>query len=483
MTDEKSSFPNSLGRRRFVTAAGGAGAWLAAAGTVNGDEVTKFGTAGDGVKDDTEAIQRAIDSGTGGVFFPKGAYRITKPIEIDLAKVQLTSLLGTGTARIIMEGAGPAFHFIGTHTGSANPESFHERVWDAERFPLVSGIEIFGSHDEAVGIRFQKIMQPTVTGVLIRRCKIALHFVERNRNPIVDSCHIYHNREIGIYFDHVDLHQAIISNSHISYNAHAGIYFHGGALRNFQIVGNDIEYNYDLEHEGSADILMDHREDNTFREGTIVGNTIQAVPSPGGANIRFLGGKDLLTGGLLAITGNLIGSQTDNIHLSNCRGVTVSGNSIYSAARNSIHLEKCHNITIGDNAIDWNPNHNEKKMADGICIEDSHGVSIGNTIIEDSHLGSAESGGTITIRRSSDVSLSNCQILDPQYRGIVLENSSRCRIANSTIADRLQPRRMLASIEADSDCKDTIIANNYISSGSLRVPEGAAIFNGNIEIE
>ena len=100
-------------------------------------------------------------------------------------------------------------------------------------------------------------MQATLTNLLIRRCKVGVHLVRRNRNLIIDHCHIYHNRQVGIDFDNVNLHQAIISDSHISYNPVAGIRLVGGEMRNFQIVGNDIEYNHDVKNEDSADILID----------------------------------------------------------------------------------------------------------------------------------------------------------------------------------------------------------------------------------
>ena len=44
--------------------------------------VKDFGAVGDGVTDDTAAIQAAIDSGAESIFFPSGTYNITDGLDI-----------------------------------------------------------------------------------------------------------------------------------------------------------------------------------------------------------------------------------------------------------------------------------------------------------------------------------------------------------------------------------------------------------------
>ncbi len=469
-------------RRAFMGTTLATGAIAAVpAGAVSVDQ---FGVVADGVSDITEALQRAVDSGEGNLYFPKGTYRLNGTVTIDLQKVGYTSLMGAGTVEIIKDGPGPAFHYIGTHEGTAGPDSFEEQVWLNERMPLISGIGIRGEHPESIGIRFERVMQPTLTNVFITRCKKAVHLVNRNRNLIISHCHFYHNLDIGVHFDHVNLHQLIIADSHISYNRVAGIYIEGGEIRNFQITGNDIEYNYDYEIENSADILFDSREEgSTFREGTIASNTIQARPSPNGANIRVLGGKGLRTSGLLSITGNLIGSQTDNIHLVDCRSVTVTGNTIYSAADRSVVVEDSANIILGDNTIDWNPDHRGKQMVDGFTIKRSKGVQISGNIIENSFHGSEEEGGTVEIYDSEDVAVSQCQILDPKFRGVEIQNSKRCRVSDCTIVDRKTPATMLETVRVDSRSGSNVISGNILQTGKLNVARGSATARNNIETE
>ena len=73
-----------------------------------------FGAMGDGITDDTEAIQHAIDESIGQLSFPRGTYRITRSIVVNLSQVGWTSLSGqSGTARIVMDGSGPAITLKG----------------------------------------------------------------------------------------------------------------------------------------------------------------------------------------------------------------------------------------------------------------------------------------------------------------------------------------------------------------------------------
>ncbi len=64
---------------------------------------------GDGKADDSAAIQKTVDSGSGTLHFARGTYRLTQTIVVDLDKVGFTSFVGGGTARLVMAGAGLAF--------------------------------------------------------------------------------------------------------------------------------------------------------------------------------------------------------------------------------------------------------------------------------------------------------------------------------------------------------------------------------------
>ncbi|MHC4584748.1 MAG: glycosyl hydrolase family 28-related protein [Planctomycetota bacterium] len=185
--------------------------------------VRDFGAVGDGEADDTKAFQRSVDSGRGDVYVPKGTYRLTKTIVVDLDRIGPVSIVGSGTAKLVMTGQGPALKLVGTHKGTADPGTVKENVWKNQRMPSVSGLEIVGAAPQACGIEAKGTMEATFSRLQIRKVLHGIHLTERNRNVIISDCHIYENRGIGIYLDHVNLHQINVGNSHVSYNDGGGI--------------------------------------------------------------------------------------------------------------------------------------------------------------------------------------------------------------------------------------------------------------------
>lgn len=401
--------------------------------------VRDFGAVGDGRTDDTKALRHAVEQGGGQLELPRGTYRLTAPLEIDLDRSGPIALSGQGgTARLLMDGPGPAIRLVGTHDKSADPKGFAPRVWQHQRMPTVSGLEIVGNHDQADGIEIEGVMQPTIAGVLIRRCRYGVHVVKRNRNVLLANLHIYEGRgpAIGVYFDGVNLHQAIITGSHISYCKHAGIKIARSEIRNMQITGCDIEYNHDTDNPESADVWIDARE-ATVREGTIASNTIQAKGSPRGANIRIEGPErdDSAGAGLWNITGNVLQDQQVNVWLRYCRGITLTGNSFASAYERSIVVEHCRDIVIGSNVLDHNPDY-KGPYINGIQVIKSAGVNLQNLILDGSKAGSAEQGGAIEVVDSSEILIVGCQVLDPEYRGIDLRNCRNAKVGECLIVDR-----------------------------------------------
>ncbi len=447
--------------------------------------VREFGARGDGQTDDTQAIQHALAKGDGTLIFPRGEYLITRPILVSLQMHGRFHVAGAGgTAKILNAGPGPAFHLVGSHRRTALPDHFEPAFWQKERMPTLRDLEIEGRHAQADGVRLEGDMQPTLQGLLIRKCRHGIHVTNRDRNVLIADCHIYDNSGVGVFLDRVNLHQIIINSSHISYCKVAGIKVVASEVRNIQICGNDIEYNFDPKIEDCADVYFDCRE-GTLREGTLVGNTIQAKESPGGANVRLVGTKGHPNAvGLFSITGNLIGSQAKAIDLKNCRAVAITGNSIYSGYRHALWAEDSEHLVMGSNSIDHNPEY-PGNSTDQVVLRNCKNVSIQGLIQQHTRAATEAVTSSMEIRGCENVNVVGAQIVNARVRGITLESSTLVRIADCTIRGKADDATYRAALAVDEKCSHVMVLNNFLgrgSEGDFTLPMARGTASGNILI-
>jgi hypothetical protein len=395
-------------------------------------DMRAWGAIGDGKADDTVAIQKAVAAG-GSVRFPTGTWRLTKTVTVELAKSGYTSLVGEGTARIVMEGAGPAFRLIGTHQGSAEPRTLKAVTLERERMPMIDGLEIVGAHEEADGIEAKGTVQLTITRTRISGVRHGVHLVERNRNVTISASHIYDCRAVGIFLDAVNLHQTNITGSHISYCRGGGVVSRGGEVRNLHISGCDIESNMAAGLPETANVLLDSRG-GSVAEVAISGCTLQHNSvSPGSANIRIIGpgdeprapdeaGKKTLEGNA-AITGNVFSDVRVNVHLQHARGVVLTGNTFWEGYDHDLLVEESSNVIVGPNNFDRNPRYElwqKEPPKQGIIFRGC----------EDSSVMGLHANGVrghvaaLILERCRRMHISDCTILDPENDGILLR---KCR--------------------------------------------------------
>lgn len=445
--------------------------WAGLTTAVHAVDVRTFGAKGDGVADDTAAITAAIRGATDGVVeFPRGRYRLTRPIEVPLAEHGTLGLVGRGgSATVLMAGPGPAFRFTGSHaTGTADPKSVQPVTWAKERMPSVDGLEIVGEHPEADGIEFRNTLMAVVRAVLIRDVRHGLHFTSRNRNVLIDAAHVYHCHGSGVFLDTVNIHQMIIGDSHISYCQQGGIKVLASEIRNFQITGNDIEYNFAPGGPPVADIWFDLAGKGSVREGTISGNTIQALQSPGGANIRFTGiAGNPRKVGVWSITGNHIANQETSIHLQDASGITISGNTFMRGFERLLVLERSRNIIVSGNVFDHNEDYftATTKSTGGLVVDRSSAVIISDNIIDGVEAGAAEAGGALAITDSRQVTVTGNQLLNPKFRGLHIARSADVRVSDNLVHEDAGRERMLAAITLEGPCPGTVVSGNTLGAG------------------
>ena len=407
--------------------------------------------AGDGVSDDTSALQEAANEG-GVIELRAGTYRITQPIILDTTRQGYAGIRGPmGAARIVMEGPGPAIRVVGGHEGTADPGSVRDHTWDRERFPVLSGFEVLGAHPEADGIELERTMQALIDGVLIRKCRYGVHLVIRNRNVIVAHCHIYDCGDSGIFMDDCNLHQFNIIGNHISYCARAGIRQWNGDVHNVQITGNDIEYNAGSTEGMSGEIVLENPDSGMISEYTIASNTIQARPEHPGANVVIARRDGDGSIGCFSITGNVLGSRDRNIYACHAeRALTITGNTIYCGVACNVHLESCAHVNVSGNTVLYS--HANFGDRNGILLEDCRACRIDGNIVRAKEAGSPERGGDVTLLRCRDIMVTGNQILSPKYRGAYLEDCTRCRVSDNVVV-------------ADEGNGDGLVAASAVAGG------------------
>jgi hypothetical protein len=429
------------------------------------NDVTHFGAKGDGKTDDTAALQHAIDQTTGLIEFPSGTFLIKKTLVVDLSKKGPMSIRGAaGSTSIVMKGPGPAFRLTGSHKGTADPKSWTDKTRLQERFPNITGIEIRGEHPDAVGIELVETAKPTIQNVFIRECRVGIHVRQRNRDILIADSHIYNNEDYGLFLDHVNLHQMNICGCHISYNKAAAIAMIGGDLHNLQFTGNDIEYShsFDLKRPDSADVLIDARN-GIASEITFASNTSQGKASVNGANVRILGRLDqdgFPSARLIAITGNILGSQSTSIQMQYAQRVTLTGNTIYDGHTAGLSARDCDGLVIANNVHGWS--HQPKSpRPDHYQLENCVGVTITGEVFQNA---GGERGEVIRVSKCRDIALGQLVIRNPKSTGIIVENSSAVAISGCVIS--AEDRQQLASsIEITGNSRDILISGNVLAKG------------------
>jgi Right handed beta helix region/Pectate lyase superfamily protein len=435
---------------------------------------------GDGKADDTEAIQHTIDSHGSSIVLAPGRYRVTRPLVVDLDKSGFVSFSGNGVATIIMEGPGPAIRFIGTHQGTADPQTVKKDVWDRQRAPMIDGLEFVGSHPEAVGIEANGTMQLTLTRLIVRNVLHAIHLTNRNRNILIAHCHLYENRGVGVFLDDVDLHQINVNACHISYNQQGGIVSRRGNVRNLHISGCDIESNMNPATPPTANVLIDCTESqHGTAEVAITGCTIQHnSKSPDSANIRIVGhglmkaNQPEVRWGNTTITGNVLSDVATNIHLKECRGVTIQGNTLWMGYAHSLFIESCSNIVVGSNNLDRNPRYDygdAAKSKNAVLFRNCDDCTIQGLHVTNVH----ESAAGIEFDRCRRLNISSCTILDCDGPGIILRSVSQSLITGCLIRDDRETRKPSPSLRIEAS-QDNTLSNNVLSHGSETLPKANA---------
>jgi polygalacturonase len=186
--------------------------------------------------------------------------------------------------------------------------------------------------------------------------------------------------------------------------------------------------------------------------------------------------------GLFTITGNLVGSQENNIHLTSARGVTITGNVLYSGHSRNLLVESSRNIVIGANTFDHNPDYEPRELCTGIRIAGSADCALAGLVIQDCRTGrhTVEAAGPqareglIELVGCRRINVTGVQVLDPAPNGFFIDNCSDTVLCGCTVLDGRSPPFMQAAVRWQGDGSGNLVTGCRLGRGAAGGPATAS---------
>jgi len=161
--------------------------------------------------------------------------------------------------------------------------------------------------------------------------------------------------------------------------------------------------------------------------------------------------------GLMTITGNVLSDVKVNVHLMQCRGVVITGNTAWRAYTHNLLVEDCSNIVIG-------PNNFGRRFP---------WMNEGDT---------NEANNSLVFRNCEDCTLTGLHITDVwrDRAGLLLDGCKRMNVANCTVLDSDNVGIMLKNCK-DSYVSGCLIRNDRPGSASWVPVKDTGGFGNSIE--
>ena len=301
---------------------------------------------GDGITDDTLALQRIVNMGS-FVLPPAQKIKLTSTVNVCMG---YSKVLDGNGANVVTNGNYYAFTVTGTLRTPAEPTTMDSYVVNSEAGSVIKNWCITANDGESGGgFDIVKAFALTVSDNYVHHTGNGIRVSGRIRDLVISGNQLFTFTANGILFDDdVNIHQCNIYGNHILFALNCINVYHPGAIANFQITGNDIEIvDYPTGYANATCIAFTADSGvGQFGEIAIVGNTIQGHLVS--HYIMVFTGTSSYPIENVSIVGNHISNaDTNAIKLTNAQNITISGNTYAYITQYVYDLNgTCTNITI-----------------------------------------------------------------------------------------------------------------------------------------
>jgi hypothetical protein len=183
---------------------------------------------------------------------------------------------------------------------------------------------------------------------------------------------------------------------------------------------------------------------------------------------------------LFSIAGNIIGSQENNVHLTGCYGIALSGNCIYSAKNRNLLIEDSRLINISGNTF----RRHTPAYGTGVRFVRSVDITFtGCAIHDETEAGQPGLAGLLEMAECERINISGSQFLNGAPTGIAATDCRHTTITGCTLHDTRPKPIAKHAIRFTGKGRGNLVATNSIgkSTGKAIEANGARTEGNEIE--
>ena len=327
----------------------------------DGSSVKKYSSlVGDGITDDTTALQNIIDNNVSVQIPASLKIRLTQSISIDVENIHL---FDGGNSEFIVDGAFPAFVITGSVVSgmTSNPTSLTDGIKEDEGAFIIKNCKIIGTSGVTgsnSGVDLSGCFKTRIENCYFYKLTDGIIIENYNRDLMLSGNYIYAMTRYGLHIKPTaNLHQFNLVDNMISYCQYCIYIDNPDQVANWQCTGNDIEIStypdISLQNQRCIRIASDNVKSGQLSEIEIVGNTIQGH-SQSTDIIEINGGTNRYIQ-LISLCGNHISNTNggSGITLSKVNNMAINGNTFQSIANGTcVEVANTKNLSITGNTFD-----------------------------------------------------------------------------------------------------------------------------------